>query len=300
MSDVARTLSEFQRYATLIEPLLAPSSFVATSESATAVQVERGSIFPVVLAKSPPDLRVERLIELTRAGGLHRVAVIDAAGHHRPLYRPILAYAFIQTFRIAYEHLPPSEFGRWEESTRAWADLLEAELGDVVWDETFTLAARGANVADVAWTALALHAAGKAFVRDAWLDLASDVFGKLTRAQQPSGSFLIATASDNPEPRWYHDLAILHAASSYAVQSEDRPLASAVRRATAFHMAETQPDHATAQPFALFAFIWNPDTRPFADQLLHAVQTIQTPTGSGIASMLLADALYCLQLFPMR
>src|SRR5688572_25890811 len=289
MSDIPSTLSEFHRYATLIQPLITPASFVATSESATAVQVERGSIFPLVLTQSPPDARVERLIELTRAGGLHRVAVIDAAGHHRPLYRPILIYAFIQSFRTVYEQLPPSEFGRWEESTRAYADLLEAELGDNVWDETFTLAARGANVADVAWTALALHAAGKAFIRDAWLDLASDVFGKLTRAQQPSGSFLLATAS-----------AIPHAASSYAVQSEDRTLASAVRRATTFHMSETQPDHATAQPFALFSFLWNPDTRPFADQLLHAVQTVRPSAASGLASILLADALHCLRLFPSK
>jgi hypothetical protein len=297
MSDLASTLSEFRRYATLIEPLLTPSPFTPTSESATAVQVERGSIFPLLLAKSPPDARVERLIELTRAGGLHRVAVIDAAAHHRPLYRPILVYAFIQSFRTVYEQLPPDQFGRWEESTRAWADLLEAELGAVVWDETFTLAARGANVADVAWTALALHSAGKAFVRDAFLDLASDVFGKLTRAQQPDGSFLLATASDNPEPWWYHELAILHAAASYAVQSEDRTLASAVRRATTFHMAETQPDHATAHPFALFAFLWNPDTRPFADQLHHAVQTIRPTAASDLAGILLADALHCLRLF---
>lgn len=300
MPDVPTTLSEFRRYAGLIEPQIAPSPFVPTCETATAVQVERGSLFPLVLGKSPPDDRVERLIELTRAGGLHRVAVIDAAGHHRPLYRPMLVYAFIQSFRTVYELLPASEFGRWEESTRAFADLLEAELGDVVWDETFTLAARGANVADVAWTALALHVAGKAFVRDAWVDLASDVFGKLMRAQQPSGSFLIAGASDNPETHWYHELAILHAAASYAVQAEDRTLAAAVRRGTAFHMNETQPDHATAQPFAVFAFLWNPETRSFADQLLHGVQTSRPTASADVASILLGDAMYCLRLFTAR
>ena len=300
MSDVPSTLTEFQRYASLIEPLIAAPSFTPGTETATAVQVERGSLFPLVLSRSPPDDRVERLIELTRAGGLHRVAVIDAAGHHRPLYRPMLVYAFIQAFRTVYESLPPSEFGRWEESTRAFADLLEAELGDVTWDETFTLAARGANVADIAWTALALHAAGKVFIRDAWIDLASDVFGKITRAQQPAGPFLLAGASDNPETHGYHELAILHAAASYAVQAEDRTLAAAVERSTAFHMNETQPDHATAQPFALFSFVWNSGTRPFADQVLHAVQTNRPTPSADIASILLADTLYCLRLFTAR
>jgi hypothetical protein len=297
MSDVASTLAEFHRYASLIEPLVVTPPFTAVSETATAVQVERGSVFAQVLGRQPPDARVERLIRLTRPGGLQRVAVIDASGHHRPLYRPMLVYAFIQAFRTVYELLPRSEFGRWEEAARAWADLLEAELGDVVWDETFTLAARGANVADVAWTALALHAAGKGFVRDAWIDLASDVFGKITRAQQCNGSFLLATAADNPETYWYHELAVLHAAASYAVQSEDRTLAGAVQRGTAFHASETQPDHATTQPFALFAFLWNFATRPVADQLLHAVQTTRATAGADVASLLLADALYCIRLF---
>jgi hypothetical protein len=300
MSDVASALAELRKYAALIESLIATPAFAHVTETATALQVERGSIFPLVLSKSVPDERVERLIELTRLGGLQRVAVIDAAAHHRPLYRPLLVYAFIQSFRTVYELLSRAEFGRWEEASRAWADLLEAELGDVVWDETFTLAARGANVADVAWTALALFAAGKAFVRDAWLDLASDVFGKITRAQQPSGAFLFASASDNPETHWYHELAILHAAASYAVQAEDRTLAAAVRRATAFHMAETQPDHATTQPFGAFAFIWNPETRSFADQILHGLQTTRTGSGADVAGVLLGDALYCLRLFGSR
>src|SRR5205085_11090995 len=108
------------------------------------------------------------------------------------------------------------------------------------------------------------------------------------------------------------------AAASYAVQAEDRALAGAVRRATAYHLNQTQPDHATAQPWALFAFIWNPETRSLADGLLHAQSmhaasdsTGSAPTGgpaaadpegadtasSPLALMLLADALYCLRLF---
>ena len=83
-----------------------------------------------------------------------------------------------------------------------------------------------------------------------------------------------------------------------AVQAEDRPLAAAVKRNTEYHLRETQPDHATSQPWGLFAFVWNESTRPLADGLLHAAQTLRPENRSdGITSMLLADALYCLRLF---
>jgi hypothetical protein len=155
-------------------------------------------------------------------------------------------------------------------------------------------ASRGDLAADAAWTAAALFLAGKVFIRDAWTDLAGDAFGRITRSQRQSGAFLVTTASDNPEPAWYHELAILHAAASYAVHSEDRGVARTVARAAQFHQNETQPDHATAQPWGLFAFVWNPATRPTADQLLHAA-ALQPP--DGVSLILLADALYCLRLF---
>jgi hypothetical protein len=140
--------------------------------------------------------------------------------------------------------------------------------------------------------------AGKIYVRDAWTDLASDTFGKLTRSQQrDSGAFLHASPADNPETHWYHELVLLHAAASYAVQAEDRPLSAAVARNAAFHLRETQPDHATSQPWALFAFLWNPETRTMADGLLHAARAQNPSAHSILSSTLLADALYCLRLF---
>jgi hypothetical protein len=152
-------------------------------------------------------------------------------------------------------------------------------------------------VAQAAWAALALFAAGKVFVRDAWTDLASDTFGRLTRGQTAEGTFLIPSPSDHPETWWYHELVLLHAAGSYAVQAEDRTVAAAVARATAYHLRETQPDHATSHPWALFPFVWNDQTRPLADQVLHSA-AVHSPGGAdGVSLTLLADALYCLRLF---
>jgi hypothetical protein len=237
------------------------------------------------------------LTELSASPRLSSVAVVDRTGHHRPAYRGLLVYSCLQAFSIVYETLPRSDFGRWEEGLRPWCDLLESDLGQIDSLIGPIPAGRGSTATEAAWIALALHVAGKIFIRDAWTDLASDLFGKLSRAQTPSGTFLTARSSDNPETHWYHELLLLHAAASYAVQSEDRTVAAAVAKNAEFHQNETQPDHATNQPWALFAFIWNPRTRPLAEQILHTASIQNSNSPSGISLMLLADALYCLELF---
>jgi hypothetical protein len=199
----------------------------------------------------------------------------------RPLHRALLIYSMLQSFRLLYESLPRAEFGKWDESLRAQSDNLEAQFGET-------------GPAQAVWDALALHIAGKVFIRDAWTDLAADTFGRLTRAQDSSGRFLPADPNANPELLWFDELSILHAAASYAVQTEDRPLAVAVAKASDFHFREIQPDHATHQPWGLFAFLWNSRTRSLADQLLH---NLRMTSPDGISLMLLADSLYCLRLF---
>ncbi|MGH7214131.1 MAG: hypothetical protein ACREIT_05150 [Tepidisphaeraceae bacterium] len=300
MDNASAVQDVYRRYTGEVASLVAGGrAFAVEAEDLTCVQVERGSVFARGLVSQQvfEPSTVERLIELAGSPELSRVVVVDRGGHHRPAYRGLLVYAWLQAYRLVYETMSASEFGRWEEALRAWCDLLEAELGAVAWPGDGMPASRGASATEAAWTALALHVAGKVFVRDAWTDLASDTFGKLARGQQPNGAFLRATPSDNPETLWYHELVLLHAAASYAVQSEDRPLAACVARNTAYHLAETQPDHATSQPWGLFAFVWNPATRPLADGMLHAVRA-QHPQGvTGVSLMLLADALYCLRLF---
>jgi hypothetical protein len=303
MAGVNHVLERFKPFATPIGEMLNTSAPAAdfAAESATAVQVERGTIFVRALLDSKLSMEdlatVERLIELTSSPRLAELAIVDASGHHRPVYRALLIYAWLQSFRIAYETLPQSQFGRWEEAVRVWCDLLEAELGQIDLPESVITAGRGASATESAFTALALFVAGKVFVRDAWIDLASDLFGRITRAQQPSGAFLLAGSSDNPDTHGYHELVILHAAASYAVQAEDRRVASAVVGATEYHLRQTQPDHATNQPWGLFAFIWNDRTRSLADQLLHATQARDDGRIDGVSLMLLADALYCLRQF---
>jgi len=299
MTDPAATLTNFRRYAGLISPMLTvPEPFEAVRESADAVQVERGTLFPLFLLnpQTASSERFERLIELARSSRLGELAVVDRGGHQRPAYRGLLIYCCLQAYRIAYETLPQLQFGRWEEALRTYCDLLESDLGAIPLSDHSAPAAHGALICEAAWAALALQVAGKVFIRDAWTDLASATFGTIARAQTATGALLAATASDNPETHWYHELVLLHAAASYAVQAEDRTVAAAVRSAAEFHQAETQPDHATEHPYALFAFIWNESTRPLADQLLHAV-SLRGGNLDAVSLILLEDALYCLELF---
>jgi hypothetical protein len=313
---------EMRRYAALVEATLPREiPFHARVETATSVQVERGTIYPLSLRRRVDESALERVDRLIRRAAppqsqspesasplpvLGSIAVVDRSGVRRPEYRPLLVYSWLQSFRLLYETLPRLEFGRWDEALRAWCDLLEAELTNTRIPDGQLPASRGGVAVEAALAALALFAAGKVFVRDAWTDLASDTFGRLTRGQRDGGgAFFTTTAGDSPEVAWYHELALLHAASSYAVQAEDRTAAAAVARATDFHQRETQPDHASSQPWGLFAFIWNTQTRPLAEQMLHAATVQRAGAGAGagagdddgVALILLADALYCLRLF---
>lgn len=298
MTHAPGILATFSRYASMLEGRIRGGSFEPSAESASAVQVERGIVLAGALADSSAEDAgiADRLVELSRSERLGTIAVVDAAGHHRPVYRPLLIYAWLVAFKLRYETLSQSEFGRWDESLRTWSDLLESEVERIDLVESGVPAARGASITEAAWSALALFVAGKVFVRDAWIDLASVTFGKLTRGQQSSGAYLIATASDNPETLWYHELCLLHACASYAVQSEDRTVARGVARSANDLMQNVQPDHASSHPWGVFPFIWGGEsTLPMADQLLHAA-ALGSPI-DGVSLILLSDALYCLKQF---
>lgn len=274
------------------------TGFTPEVESAETVQVERGLVFATALTDRINSIAAERLIELSTSPRLSDLIVSDRSSHRRPVYRALLVYTWLQSFKLLYEKLPREQFGRWEEGIRAWCDQLEMQLGGIEIPDGPIPASLGSDATEASWIALALHVAGKVFIRDAWTDLASDTFGRLTRHPAGNGALLHQGERDNPETHWYHELVVLHACGSYAVQAEDRVVAAVVKRATDFHFDDTQPDHATHQPWAVFPFVWNSRTRILADQLIHAATVQHVGTIDGVSLMLLADALYCIRLFP--
>lgn len=146
----------------------------------------------------------------------------------------------------------------------------------------------GQRITEVVWLAMALSVCGhRDFAHRA-------VIEPLLSAQQPHGPFLKASKNDNLESLWYHELVLLHAVASVGVaRPGDETMRKAVVRAADYHLNETQPDHATNDPWALFAFLWNPQSRPLADAMLHAAATMGTAGDRAVTLMLLADALYC-------
>src|SRR4051794_30720419 len=193
-NDTAQIRADFERYARLIEPRLAGATFAGpVVESASRLQVERGVIFPQAMTgtTTPQQDRatVERLIELGRAARDSQswgLAVVDAAGHRRASNIGLLFYAWLQAFRVRYETLAPSEFGRWEGALRDWCDYIEPLGVGATWGKASAgnSAMLGEQYAAAAWIALALHVAGNVFVREAWTDLAGNIFQQLADAQR--------------------------------------------------------------------------------------------------------------------
>ncbi len=283
---MTRLPSAVADYRLLIESLVAdPPAFTPTRESATAVQVERGTALAAALAGRP----VPPLPAVT-------ADVVDAAGHRRPVYRPLLVHAC----RRAGPDVGP------------WLASLSVDVGVAL------TAANGAAAAAAVWSAVALQtgsAAGDADAGEAHRaavglpdprqrrglrpadcnGFGSALFRRLVAEQQPSGALLRATPADNPETHWFHELVILHAAADFALASGDAAVWAGVARAAAFHLNETEPDHATGDPWGLPAFVRLSAAAPLADVLLHAVSAHRPGGAGGVGLLLLADTLYGLR-----
>ena len=173
-----------------------------------------------------------------------------------------------------------TSIGKWCEAV--WNSIDQAVLVDL-------RAANGGAATRAIWAGLMIHVAGTVLARPAWVDSGANMLANLCQRQQSSGAFLQATASDNPETLWYHELILLHAVASYAARSGDSSATRAAQRSAEFHLNETQPDHATAQPWGLPAFVRY--TPMLADQVLHAMATQHPGAIEGLSAMLLADTL---------
>jgi hypothetical protein len=290
---MGRDVDEWRRYAELVGRTLcaAPLRFAGMAESCGAVQVERGVVYPRMLCGPGAVDDCGEALTLPFELAMTPRAVVDALGHRRPGYRGLL-------FHSVFRAIAVDRSGGLRDYAGRWVERLAEQMAGLRWPEHGghrIPAAIGAVVADAVWMMLAAREAVEFGGEASWPERAGEAFGRLAACQHPQGTFLTPTASDNPETHWYHELVVLHAATVYAAQAQDEELAAAIARNAEFHLNETQPDHATNQPWGLAAFARNPSTRPVADGMLHAAATIGR--GSGVTSILLADALYCLRLW---
>lgn len=179
--------------------------------------------------------------------------VVDGFGHARPIYRALLTASLARSNRLASPVPPPA-------------------------DIDFT-AANGTDVSLAAWFDLARPPGDRTTI------------SKLIESQLDDGTFLKRAVDDNPEPTWYFESVILHAVATHAADTGDSRAIESTRRGAKLFAREIQPDHASNQPWAIHAFLFDPDAVPLADMMLHTA-SVQQPTTLDAASLiLLADAL---------
>jgi hypothetical protein len=234
------------RYEKLIAAMIPASKACPAVQTTGAIPIDVGVAGPII------DMPANSL-----------PSVVDAAGHARPVYLPLLVCGWLR-LPSAKDHA---------DELLGWINALD--------DSALSWLAR----------AMAAQLPGMDRRREA----ADYFFLQLARDQQPTGALLPADSHANPETRWYDELILLHALAGYTALHPASTLNRAVENAALFHLQETQPDHASAQPWALLAFVQY--AQPLADQVLHAM-TLQYPAGAvGVPLLLLKDALYGLQKF---
>ncbi len=267
------------QYRKLIETAVAASSdFEPLVEGSKLLQVERGLVLPLVMSARDGRQCVDRLLQQPGEIARSELVVVDACGHHREVYRPLLIYCWL----VAFERTGNA---RWGEPLKQWCDLLHQSRTDIA-----KTAANGSAVTEYIWASLANVVEGGLFGDHDRAARGASSIRDLCNSQQLSGAFLIADLHDNPETHWYHELILLHAVASFAARTDDSSANESARRAAEFHLVETQPDHATAQPWGLPAFLRYAPL--LADQVLHAMTTQQPGRIDGVSLMLLADTLY--------
>jgi hypothetical protein len=284
--------------------------------SETTIQVERGVVFPRFYRdESAPLASFDRLVRVTMDHGPAEILVVDAAGHCRPVYKPLLIYSWLSTFILA-DRRRRREAIDWIAPLKKWSEWLAGTVRSFGFSNEAVPADRGAAAGSAAWAALALGVATTALAPRAaskalaparvaapasvaapswalpqWKVLCAGFFDDLVTRQQASGAFLRPTASDNPETLWYHELILLHAVGSYALQSGDSAASRAAGRNAMFHLKETQPDHATSQPWGLSSFMAFPAAWSLADQIIHSIRLQNPDAPDGVTLTLLQDVL---------
>lgn len=93
----------------------------------------------------------------------------------------------------------------------------------------------------------------------------------------------------------YDELTALHAAYRSAVALRDAEKLAQCRRLVEYHVQNTQPDHTTAEPWALAAFAALDETHTFAEQQLHDATTAATAHENPVILALLADAVLAMR-----
>lgn len=274
----------------------------------------------------------EALVNPSRGQSRPPLMLADTLGHRRDVYWPLVLHVYLSAFARRYETLPSRLWSACEET-------LSHAVQPLRWIDAYTESPPPAYLYDqVLWHALCLCEQSLLTGRDAdveWLDAVvhqiihrpgldgclhpnepprpvmdqssgtEDLTDKVKVASERLARGSTAAASEANEDAWvYRELCGLHALANLALLRRHQAWAQRVEQVASYHLQHTQPDHVTSQPWALFAFIWSPKTRLFADQQIHDATASAATTGVGrsaslsvVSGLLLADAAASLSTF---
>jgi len=254
------------------------------------IAVERGAAWPVLreMPAAPVWAWIDPLLD--EPVDLLTARVVDRSGHARTVYPGLLAYALLQALRASDHVLLDNR----AESAVRLIEHLAAEVKDGVNEmkQATIPGNRAEAVVELAWKALALFTGGELLHDERIMAGAGRAVRAIVTCQQSAGPYFLPSHRDNPETLWLAELQTLHAVASFGLQSKDPVAIASASLAAAYHQEETQPDHASGQPWGLPAFLISPQTHLMADGLLHAA-AVEQPAGlSGVSLILIADALY--------
>ncbi|MCX5661535.1 MAG: hypothetical protein NTW19_17795 [Planctomycetota bacterium] len=227
-------------------------------------------------------------------------ALRDPAGHSRKVYFPLVLHLHLAATLARQATLPRAVL-------EACAAAVPAATASARRIEAHVHAPPPPALTTLAlWQALCLHEA--AAVLGAQESLAPDeelgpidaAVSQIVARPGPDGSLHPRDAEESLDAWTYRELSGLHALAALALARRNAEWSARVEQIALHHLDNTQPDHTTSQPWALFAFLWSPKTRVFAEQQIHDATAQGAIDGHGLdalPAMLLADAVASLSDF---
>lgn len=237
-------------------------------------------------------------------GGAYPINFRDALGHSRDVYHPFAVHLSLAAYIKHYETMPVDLWGHCEQA-------VPEAIAPMRMIEQFTDATPPLPMIPmVLWQALCVAEQAHIFGRDADMELIDSVVSAATSEPGRDGSLHAYSPQETLDTWTYRELVGVHALANLALLRRNNEWSKRVEQIAVYHLENTQPDNVTNQPWGVFAFLWSPKTRSFAEQQIHDATT-QAAGGRGtsvsgtggqaglqpIAAMLLADAIRALDTF---
>lgn len=218
------------------------------------------------------------------------VDACDGMGHVRPVYGALYAHVLLRALAFAHP-VTPETLCEHNAAAEAGEKLMELLCGTKIgaWRN-----GPADDLAMVPWLNL-LSAAQSAALAQPFTHQhqAQNALESVAPETENAGALHAQGIGDTQDTWVYREMTALHALDRLACMTGSPELAARAKAACLYHQAHTQPDYTTYQPWALGAFLRQPETRSFADQQLHDVAAhfaIEGGPGAAVAALLLADA----------